>query len=107
MLRRNEMANTLLLAQSTDPNLALVCFLGIAVVFVGLVILIGLVYLMNYLCDRFLKDKAPKQKAVAPVPVVATEIPNREELVAAIIAAVAEEEGTDISAIRVLSIKKV
>jgi sodium pump decarboxylase gamma subunit len=90
------------------PSPVFVCFFGVAVVFVGLVMLIGLVYLMNFLCDKLVKDKAPKETAKAPV-VSATNdvIPNREELVAAVCAAIAEEEGTDISAIRVVSIKKV
>lgn len=101
------MATTLLTATQQDGNLAFVCFFGAAIVFTGLAILIGLVYLMNFICDKLVKNKTPKQKAT-PAPVVATtQIPNREELVAAITAAIAEEEGTDISAIRVLSIKKV
>lgn len=104
LVRRKIMAQTLLEA----PSLAFVCFFGVAVVFTGLVILIGLVYLMNLICDKLVKDKAPKEKAKAPA-VSATNdvIPNREELVAAVCAAIAEEEGTDISAIRVVSIKKV
>ena len=52
-IRRSEMANTFLAAN--EPGLAFVCFFGVAVVFIGLVILIGLVYLMNYLCDKFIK----------------------------------------------------
>ena len=100
------MANTFLAAN--EPGLAFVCFFGVAVVFTGLVILIGLVYLMNYLCDKFIKA-APqaKKEAVASAPVQSAEIPNREEIVAAVVAAIAEEEKTDISAIRVLSFKKV
>ena len=47
------MANTFLAAN--EPGLAFVCFFGVAVVFIGLVILIGLVYLMNYLCDKLVK----------------------------------------------------
>ena len=89
-----------------DPKLASVCFIGIAVVFAGLVILIGVIYLMNFLCDKLLK----KETKVAQTPVATPTndvIPNREELVAAICSAIAEEEGTDISASRVLSIKKV
>ena len=97
------MANTFL--ASTD--VASVCLIGIAVVFSGLAILVGLVYLMNYLCDKFIKEKAPKAQAKAVTPAVSAEIPNREEIVAAVIAAIAEEEKTDISAIRVLSFKKV
>lgn len=98
------MAQTLLEA----PSLAFVCFFGIAVVFVGLVILIGLIYLMNFICDKLIKDKAPKKAENAPVVSANNDvILNREELVAAVCAAIAEEEGTDISAIRVVSIKKV
>ena len=86
----------------------LVCALGIGVVFIGLAIIIGLVYLMNFITDKiFSGKKAKKAESVPVVTTQSTEIPNREELVAAIIAAVAEEEGKDISAIRVLSIKKV
>ena len=100
------MANTFLAA--SEPGLAFVCFFGVAVVFIGLVILIGLVYLMNYLCDKFLKEKPQaKKETVASAPVQSAEIPNREEIVAAVVAAIAEEEKTDISAIRVLSFKKV
>ena len=99
------MANTYLAA--SEPGLAFVCFFGVAVVFCGLVILIGLVYLMNYLCDKFIKKAPPQKQTSNPAPVQSAVIPNREEIVAAVIAAVAEEEGTDISAIRVLSFKKV
>jgi sodium pump decarboxylase gamma subunit len=99
------MANTFLAAN--EPGLAFVCFFGVAVVFCGLVILIGLVYLMNYLCDKFIKAAPQPKQAAAPAPVVSAEIPNREEIVAAVVAAIAEEEKTDISAIRVLSFKKV
>lgn len=101
------MAKTLLLT-ATEPNLAFVCFFGVAVVFFGLAILIGLVYLMNILCDKLVKSKPEKASVKAPVATTQTaSIPKREELVAAITAAVAEEEGTDISAIRVLSFKKI
>ena len=105
IIRRSEMANTFLAAN--EPGLAFVCFFGVAVVFIGLVILIGLVYLMNYLCDKFLKEKPQAKKEAVSAPVQSTEIPNREEIVAAVVAAIAEEEKTDISAIRVLSFKKV
>lgn len=105
------MAYSLLAAVSAETwsKTAEVCLLGFGVVFAGLVILIGLVYLLNLICDKTAKDRAPK-KAEAPAAVVTAKndvIPNRKELVAAVCAAIAEEEGTDISAIRVVSIKKV
>ncbi len=90
-----------------DPSLAFVCFFGVSVVFVGLVILIGLVYLMNFICDKLFKDKPVEKKAAEAIaPVASAEIPNRGEVVAAVCAAIAEQEGTEISAIRVVSFKK-
>ncbi len=91
---------------ATEPSLAFVCFFGVAIVFVGLVVLIGLIYLMNFVCDKLFKEKEAKKES-APVATTGTaQIANRGEIVAAVCAAVAEEEGTDISAIRVISFKK-
>jgi sodium pump decarboxylase gamma subunit len=98
---------------ATEPSLAFVCFFGVAIVFSGLVILIGLIYAMNYICGKVLNKESDKSvasasaSAPAPTPVASAEIPNRGELVAAICSAIAEEEGTDISAIRVVSFKKI
>ena len=89
-----------------DPSVWMVAGLGIAVVFVGLIAIVGLVMLMNVLCDRFLTKKAAPVVPVAPTPVTNAPIENREEIVAAVCAAVAEEEGVDISALRVVSFKK-
>ncbi|MBQ7906763.1 MAG: OadG family protein [Clostridia bacterium] len=91
----------------------LVCVLGIVVVFIGLIAIIGLVELMTFICNKISNAVAEKEEKAAPAPVATTPAPtpvgaieNRGELVAAICAAVAEEEGTDISAIRVVSLKK-
>ena len=98
-----------LLAQS-DPSVWMVAGLGIAVVFVGLIAIVGLVWAMNKLCDRFLGTKPKAVTPAAPVapaaPAANAPIANREEIVAAVCAAVAEEEGVDISALRVVSFKK-
>lgn len=74
-----------------------VCLMGIGTVFFGLICLILLTALLGRVC-------AP-QKAVPAAPLPADE-PNRAELAAAISAAVAEDLGTDITGIRILSIKK-
>ena len=103
--KRSEFMAGVFLTTADQPSLAFVCFFGIAIVFVGLIVLIGCIYLMNFLCDKLVKQKAP-EKASAPAPVASKEIANRGEIVAAVCAAVAEEEGTDISAIRVISFKK-
>ncbi len=88
-----------------DPSVWMVAGLGIAVVFVGLIAIVGLVWAMNKLCDRFLKKPAAPA-AVPAAPVTNAPIENRSEIVAAVCAAVAEEEGVDISALRVVSFKK-
>ena len=95
----------------------LVVVLGIGIVFAGLICIIGLCMLMNLIFDKAsgkTKDKpapapAPAPAASAPVAPAAApvSIPNREELIAAITAAIAEEEGADLSAIRILSFKKI
>ncbi|MBO5312491.1 MAG: OadG family protein [Clostridia bacterium] len=104
------MVRNLFLATDADPHWALVCLLGIGVVFVGLVLIIGLVELMNFATNRFgkkaVKSEAKPAQAVASAPAT-TVIENRDELVAAVCAAIAEENGTDISAIRVVSFKKI
>ena len=89
----------------------IVSVIGVSVVFVGLACIIGLVELMTVICNKLL-EKGGAKKANAPAPAVASApvssgaIENRGEILAAVCAAVAEEEGTDISAIRVISFKK-
>ncbi len=90
----------------------LVCFLGVSVVFVGLICIIAILYLMNFLISKGEGKKTEKADATAspvasaPAQVPVAPIENRREIIAAVCAAVAEEEGTDISAIRVISFKK-
>ena len=102
------MVKSLFLA-ATELHWALVCLIGIAVVFVGLAAIIGLVELMNWVTTKAeSKKKAPAPKEEPSVPVAASAaIENRDEVVAAVCAAIAEANGTDISAIRVVSFKKV
>ena len=88
----------------------IVCVIGVGVVFIGLACIIGLVELMTLICNKLL-DKSEMKKSSAPAnaasaPTSSGVIENRSEILAAVCAAVAEEEGTDISAIRVISFKK-
>ena len=98
------------LALATDLPTWLVCFLGVSVVFVGLICIIAILYLMNFLISKgegAKTEKAAPAAPAAPAPAqTAAPIENRREIIAAVCAAVAEEEGTDISAIRVISFKK-
>ena len=103
------MGNTILAlaASASEPGILFTCLLGVSVVFIGLVCIVGIVMLMNVLCAEKTTVKETPTKAPATVSApVTTAIANRQEIIAAVVAAVAEEEGTDISAIRVLSFKK-
>jgi len=103
------MEKFLLFATGEGPATWVVCLIGVAVVFLGLIALIGVIEIMNRICDKLASKKAtvteaPKAAPAAPAAPAAVE--NRSEIVAAVCAAVAEENGTDISAIRVVSFKK-
>lgn len=88
-----------------EPAVWFVCFLGIGVVFVGLICLIFIVSIMNLI---FLNSK---RNTTSPKPTIVDtqphQVENKEEIVAAVCSAIAEENGTDVSAIRVLSFKKI
>ena len=95
-------------AEGTDPSPMTVFGFGFGLVFIGLIAIIVICNIMGAICRLFIKDgkkeKAPKaKKGQAPAKV---EIPNKGEFVAAVSAALAEEMGKDVSAIRILSIKK-
>ena len=79
-----------------------VCVMGMGVTFIGLTCLILLTMVMGKLVNR---GGAVKQEE--PAPPAPEAIPNRQELIAAVSAALAEELGTDVTGIRILSFKKV
>ena len=81
-----------------------VCLMGVGTVFVGLVCIILLVTLMSYVCRKSEEKSAP---VPAAVPVHALKAGVGPELIAAVSAAIAEEMGTDISAIRIISMKQI
>jgi len=85
-----------------------VVLLGLGTVFVGLVCIVLICKLTGAIVSG--NQKSEETPAVAPAPVAATpvaaEIPNKQELIAAVSAAIAEDMGTDVSAIRILSIKR-
>ncbi len=76
-----------------------VCLMGMGTVFFGLICLILLTALMSRLC-------VPRKHAITAPPVPVSVGADQQELVAAISAAIAEDLGTDITGIRILSIKK-
>ena len=86
-----------------EYNLGVVVLLGMGIVFAGLICIVVLCVLMGKVVQLLEKKEAP-----APIaPAAAEAIPNRAELVAAISCCLAEELGTDVSAIRIVSLKKV
>ena len=94
-----------------DPSNVFVCIMGMSIVFIGLIIIVILCKIMNYLCQISEQSKltatVPNNNSISSIPVEEAVIPNRQELIAAISAAIAEELGEDISAIRILSLKKI
>ena len=78
-----------------------VCLMGMGTVFFGLICLIVLTTLMGKLFGR-----SPAPVPQVPVPAAAASEPDRQAIAAAVSAAIAEELGTDITGIRILSMKK-
>ena len=81
--------------------------LGIGTVFAGLVVITLLVMLLRLFAGNKQEASAPAAVPAAPAAPQRTEIANRQEFVAAVSAVLAEELGTDVSAIRIHSIKKI
>ncbi len=81
-----------------------VCLMGMGTVFFGLICLIILTTIMGKIVGGRAASAVPAP-AAAPVPAAAPE-GNRQEIAAAVSAAIAEELGTDITGIRILSMKK-
>jgi Na+-transporting methylmalonyl-CoA/oxaloacetate decarboxylase gamma subunit len=96
-------------------QITFVCVLGIGTVFVGLICIVILCSLVSFLCKKLLSDKkdAVSANEVAPAhvaaaaPAPAAPIADRKKILAAVCAVIAEENGCEVNAIRVLSFKKI
>ena len=90
---------------------AFVVIMGIGTVFIGLICIVLLCKIISLLCraaNNKDKEVTAAHATCAPALGVPKEaIANRGEVVAAISAAIAEELGTDVTGIRILSIKKI
>ena len=78
--------------------------LGLGTVFVGLIALILICYIMSVIVKAFTKKEKPQAAPVATAAPVA--VPNKGEFAAAVASAIAEDLGTDVTGIRIKSIKK-
>lgn len=84
-----------------------VVVLGVGIVFLGLICIVLLCSILSAVMKLFNKPEAD-QPAEVPVTAVANEpIANKQELIAAISAVIAEDMGTDVDAIRIKSIKRI
>lgn len=92
-----------------QPSNLFVVLLGVGTVFVGLICLIILCKIIGAFCSIKNTDKSETNaQSVGLSPVSKPEtIQNRSEIIAAVSAVIAEELGTDVSAIRILSFKKI
>lgn len=91
-----------------EYNMGVVILLGMGIVFAGLICIVILCVLTGKIVRLLEKKEEPVATApVAVAPASVEAIPNRSELVAAIACCLAEEMGTDVSAIRIVSLKKV
>ena len=86
---------------------AFVVVLGISVVFIGLISIIVLCKILSAICAISEKKNATQTVSESYTGITAQPIENRQEIIAAVSAAIAEELGTDISAMRILSFKKI
>lgn len=89
---------------------ATVVGLGVGLVFFGLICLIAICYLLGFVMRLIGKKSAEPAAAESVKSAVNAASPpdpvNRQELIAAVAAAIAEELGTDTEAIRIKSIRK-
>ena len=98
--------------QVNDPGTLFVCLMGVGIVFVGLISLVAICKIMGIILQKIspanenVGKAAPSASQTVPSP-AAEPIQNRQELIAAIAAAIAEENGTDVSGIKILSVKKI
>lgn len=99
---------TVTLMTASRPAMGLVIGMGLGTVFIGLICIIAICYVMGAIIKAF----EPKKKAAPAAPETPSasqpaEVENKGELIAAISAAIAEELGESVEAIRITSIRKV
>ncbi len=95
----------LTLAEQSVPN-ALVVAMGVGTVFIGLICIVIICKIMS----AVLAPKAEKTEEVKAAPAIENKpvvIENRQEIIAAVAAVIAEELGTEVEALKIHSFKKI
>ena len=86
---------------------AFVCIMGIGTVFFGLICLIFITMIVSAVCKAVVKPQTQTKNTTSfATPELDAPIENKQEIVAAVCTAIAEDLGTDVSNIRVTSFKK-
>ena len=87
---------------------AFTCIMGIVTVFAGLIALIAITMAMSAIINRISKPKAKEANSETKGALVSKAVPiaNKQEIIAGVCAVIAEELGTDVSNIKVVSFKK-
>jgi len=88
------------------PSNLFVVLMGLSTVFIGLICIILLSTAMSKICMKLERKTPPAAPAAAPA-APSTPAPDRQAMIAAIAAAIAEDLGTDAAGIRILSVKKI
>ena len=94
-----------ILANTTEYSMGTVAALGMGTVFAGLLFLVVLISILN-----FIFDKLPEKQTAKPEVKTAASASDEkmdDETVAAVSAAIAEVLGRDVSGIKITSIKKI
>lgn len=81
--------------------------LGFGTVFVGLIALIFIVKLMSAIVAASEHKKPVEAAAAAPAAAAQEAIPDRGAFMAAVASAIATVMGTEVSGLRILSVKKI
>lgn len=91
-----------------ELSITFVCIMGMSIVFIGLISIVLLCKIMSILCRNIDKDEKTPAPVQAQIPVQqerTVPIANKQAIIAGVCAAIAEELGTDVKNIRVLSFK--
>lgn len=97
----------LTLAEQTVPN-GLVVAMGVGTVFVGLIAIVIICKIMSLiLAPKDAKIEKTQEVKAAPATENNAVIENRQEIIAAVAAVIAEELGTEVEALKIHSFKRI
>lgn len=91
----------------SEVSNALMVGIGLGTVFFGLICLVFICYIMSWVCALFTKKESAENNAAQAAPAVNQPITNKQEILAACSAVIAEELGTEANNIKVISFKRV